>query len=77
MTHYYSEVVSKLKYMSQAEKLALMKVLADSLNQEVPKTRRKQSLKSLYGALRPKEGRIPTDDELKQDYTDYLAKKYQ
>ena len=72
----YTEVVNKVKRMSQAEKLALLRLLADSLDQEVPKTKRKHTLNSLYGALRPKDGRIPTDDELKQDYTNYLAKKY-
>lgn len=72
----YTEVVSKVKRMSQAEKLALLRVLADSLTQEAPKAKRKHTLKSLYGALRPKDGRIPTDDELKQDYVNYLAEKY-
>ena len=50
--------------MSQAEKLALLRVLSYFLNQETPKTKRKHTLKALYGALRPKYGRIPTDDEL-------------
>ncbi len=73
----YTEVVSKVKRMSQAEKLALLRVLADSLNQDSPTTKRKQTLKSLYGSLRPKDGRIPTDEELKQDYVNYLVEKYQ
>ena len=72
----YTEVVSKVQRMSQAEKLALLRVLADSLNQETPKTKHKHTLKALYGALRPKDGRAPTDDELKQDYVNYLAEKY-
>jgi hypothetical protein len=72
----YTEVVSKVQRMSQAEKLALLRVLVDSMNQETPKTKRKHTLKALYGALRPKDGRIPTDDELKQDYVNYLAEKY-
>ncbi len=73
----YTEVVSKVKRLSQAEKLALLRVLADSLlNQEAPKAKRKHTLKSLYGALRPKDGRVPSDDELKQDYIHYLTEKY-
>jgi hypothetical protein len=51
-------------------------VLADSLNQETPKTKRKHTLKALYGALRPNDGRITTDDEFKQDYVNYLSEKY-
>lgn len=72
----YTEVVSKVKRMSQAEKLALLRVLADSLNQETPKAKRRHTLKSLYGALRPKDGTIPTDDELKESYLNYLVEKY-
>ncbi len=72
----YTEVVRKVKKMSQTEKIALLKVLADSLDQEAPKAKRKHTLASLYGALRPKDGRVPSDDELKQDYTNYLAEKY-
>jgi len=72
----YTEVVSKVKHMSQAEKLALLRVLAVSLDQESPNVKRKHTLKSLYGALRPAEGRIPTSEELKQDYINHLARKY-
>ena len=61
----YTEVVSKIQRMSQAEKLALLRVLADSLNQETPKTKHKHTLKALYCALRPKDG-ASTDDELKR-----------
>ncbi len=72
----YTEVVDKVKRLSQAEKLALLHVLADSLHKDAPQTKRKQTLKSLYGALRSPKGRIPTDDELKQDYINYLVEKY-
>ena len=50
----YSEVAGKVKHMSQAEKLALLRILADSLTQEAHKGNRKPTLKSLYGILRPK-----------------------
>jgi len=72
----YTEIVTQVKRMSQTEKLALLSVLANSLNQQAAKPRRKHTLKSLYGALRPKDGRIPSDEELKQGYTHYLAEKY-
>jgi hypothetical protein len=72
----YTEVVDKVKRLSQAEKLALLHMLADSLHKDAPHKKRKQTLKSLYGALQPPKGRIPTNDELKQDYTNYLVEKY-
>ena len=40
----YTEVVRKVKKMSQTEKIALLKVLADSLDQEAPKTKRKHEI---------------------------------
>ena len=72
----YTELVSKVKKMSKAEKLALLRVLVDSLDQEAPKTKRKQTLKALDGSLRPKDGRIRKDEELRQDYRNYLSGKY-
>jgi hypothetical protein len=71
-----SAVVNKVQRMSQAEKLALLRVFADALIQETPKTKHKHTLKTLYGVLRPKDGQIPTDNELKQDYINYLVEKY-
>ena len=74
----YAEVVVEVKRLSQAEKIALLKVLADSLNEgSQPKAERKHTLKMLYGALRPADGRIPTDEEIKEEYIQHLVKKYQ
>lgn len=72
----YTEVVSKVKHMSQDEKLALLKMLADSLNQENHQEKRKHTLKSLYGALRPANSAIPTDEQLEAGYITYLESKY-
>ena len=64
--------------LSQAEKLALLKVLADSLASEETDTKeRKRSLTAMYGVLHPDDGRIPTDEELKEEYIAYLLEKYQ
>ncbi len=74
----YAEVVVEVKRLSQAEKIALLKVLADSLNEgSQPKAERKHTLKTLYGALRPADGRIPTDEEIKEEYIQHLVEKYQ
>lgn len=61
----YTDVVSKVKRMSQAEKLALMKLIADSLSQDNLKVKRKHTLKSLYGSLRSRDGSIPSDEQIK------------
>ena len=72
----YTEVLTQVKRMSQAQKLALMKALADSLSHEALKPKRKQTLKHLYGALQPKDGHIPTNKQIKKEYVNYLAEKY-
>jgi hypothetical protein len=72
----YAEVVTQVKRMSQAEKLALMKVLADMLALDLPAPARKRTIQYLYGALRPKTGRIPSNKKLRQEYHDYLIEKY-
>jgi len=71
----YAQVVTHVKRMSRAEKLALMKILADTLAENsTPK--RKRTLKNMYGALRPKTGRIPSNKQIKRDYTNFLVEKY-
>jgi hypothetical protein len=72
----YAQVVTQVKRMSQAEKLALMKVLADTLAYDLPAPTRKRTIKYLYGALRAKTGRIPSNKKLRQEYHDYLIEKY-
>ncbi|MCZ7549827.1 MAG: hypothetical protein M5U11_11875 [Anaerolineales bacterium] len=72
----YAQVVNQVKRMSYAEKLALMKTLADSLVHEAPATARKRTLKHLFGVLRPKMGRVPSNKELRKEYRDYPGEKY-
>jgi hypothetical protein len=71
----YAQVVTQIKRMSQAEKLALMKMLANSLA-EGSAVKRKHTLKHLYGALRPKTGRVPSNKQIRKEYADYLVEKY-
>ncbi len=71
----YAQVVTQIKRMSQAEKVALMKMLAESLA-ENSGVKRKRTLKRLYGALRPKSGRLPSNKQIRKEYADYLVEKY-
>lgn len=72
----YTQVITQVRRMSHAEKLALMKVLADALAYESSRTKRKHTLNHLYGALRPKTGRIPSNKQIKREYVNYLVEKY-
>ncbi len=72
----YAQMLTQIRRMSQAEKLALMKALADLLN-ENPVVKRKHTLQQLYGALRPKSGHVPTNKQIRKEYQNYLTEKYQ
>lgn len=88
----YTDVASKVKRMSQAEKLALLRVLADSLGEEMPKRKRapkkvdfqpgkftpakNSSLFRVLGALREEGKPAPTDAEVEQMIADYLIGKH-
>ncbi len=72
----YAQVVTQVKRMSRSEKLALMKVLADTLSDESAPAKRKRTLDHLYGALRPKTGRIPSNKQIRKEYVNYLIEKY-
>jgi hypothetical protein len=88
----YTELVSKVKQMSQAEKLALLRVLADSLGDETPKRKRAKktvefqpgrfkpakdsSLFQVLGALRDENKPAPGDEEVDQIIANYLIKKH-
>lgn len=71
----YAQVVTQVRRMSRAEKLALMKVLANTLT-ENSTSKRKRTLKHLYGALRPQTGRLPSNKQIRKEYTNYLVEKY-
>ena len=88
----YTEVVGKVKQLSQAEKLALLRVLADSLGEETPKRKRAKkvidfqpgrftpakdsSLFQALGALSEEGKPAPTDEEVEQIIANYLIKKH-
>ena len=44
-------------------------------DKQTPSTPKRSSLDRVLGMLTP-DGPMPTDEELKEDYTDYLIKKY-
>jgi len=87
----YGEVVSKVNELSQAEKRALLRVLADSLGEETAqpehrhqdgssqagifKPARDSTLFRVPGALRQEGQPAPTDDEAEHMLDEYLDEK--
>jgi hypothetical protein len=54
-------------------RLALVEIIAESVRQELAATTEAPEL--VMGMLRP-EGSVPTDQDLKEDYINYLDDKY-
>ena len=74
----YREMAVEIERLPLNEQLALLEALTRSLRKALTQSDTKEpgkSLKLVRGMLKP-DGPMPTDEELKQDYTDYLIRKY-
>jgi hypothetical protein len=81
----YAQVVSEVKLLTATEKLDLVEVLLRDLRQTVspvvrePKPTVEEKLRNveqLGGCLKPLNGTVPTDNEIREDYTEELIHKY-
>lgn len=73
----YQEIVKKVQALPIAERLSLLEILAHSLQtvvQEENVPTRKSLLAEVRGMLQVDP--LPTDEELKESYTNYLSEKY-
>ena len=78
VTMTYHEMVVEIERLPLNEQLALLEALTRALRKTLTQSDKKEPVQSLVlvrGMLKP-DGPMPTDEELKQDYTDYLIKKY-
>ena len=72
----YQELVVTIKNLPLEQRLALIEVVAQSLRADMTvQGERLSSLARVRGMLTGEEEQ-PSDDELTDDYTDYLIKKY-
>ena len=72
----YQELVAEAERLSLDERLLLIERLARSIRQELSSpAHRELSLRLVRGMLKP-DGPMPTDEELKEDYTNDLMQKY-
>ena len=81
----YSQVVNDAKQLTTVEKLDLVEMLLRDLRQTVLPTMSKpiqtvddklRIVDQLGGSLKPLNGGIPTDDEIRDGYTEELIRKY-
>lgn len=72
----YQELLQAVEELTPQERLSLLQVLARSVRLDLAGSSRSIPLSDLlYGILRP-DGTPPTDDKIREDYTDYLLRKY-
>lgn len=66
-------LILEIKQLPLTTRLALVQIIAESVRQELAATTEASEL--VMGMLGP-EGGVPTDQELKEDYINYLEDKY-
>lgn len=73
----YTELITEVQYLSRKERFSLIQFLKQSLqtDEQNGRANRTSSLLDMQGFLQP-VGVMPTDEELKEDYTTYLTEKY-
>ena len=79
----YEELLSQIKQLPGQTRLALLEEIAHSLREELAsenkeassETSRPSSLDRLYGILKTGNP-AQSDEEIRDDYIDYLSKKY-
>jgi hypothetical protein len=73
----YQEIVKKIQTLPIVERLSLLEILAHSLQTEMQGTNvqsRKSILAEVRGMLQVEP--LPSDEDLKEGYIDYLSEKY-
>jgi hypothetical protein len=72
----YQELAAEIVRLPLPERLALLELVTRSLREELARQPRAGSLAARLRGIGKPDGPPPTDDELRSDYTDYLAEKY-
>jgi len=76
----FAQIVTEIEHLSLEERLKLMEALTRSFHVDLRprrKTRKVSALERVRGVLRPADGRIPTDQEWKEDYLNHQSRKHQ
>ncbi|HEX8146327.1 MAG TPA: hypothetical protein VF591_03910 [Pyrinomonadaceae bacterium] len=70
------QLLSEIERLSLAERVELLEAITRSVREELrPRTRTPGAAARLRGIARP-DGAPPSDEELKEDYVNYLDGKY-
>lgn len=74
----YNDLVSEIKQLSMNERLELLEILVHSLQEDLSPAKpvhEGSALERVRGILKP-DGPMPTDEDVKDAYAEYLAEKY-
>jgi hypothetical protein len=72
----YREVVAGIERLPQAEQQALLLRLVKHAHIETRRSTRPAPLASAPRGIARPTGKMPTDEEIRDDYTNYLIEKY-
>ena len=73
----FAEIVGEVRQLSGEEQLSLVEIILANVrkNEVVGLDEGIPSILEMEGILKP-DGKMPTDEELKEDYYNYLERKY-
>ena len=72
----YQDIVKTIQELPLTERLSLLEMLAQSLQAEIrSKLARQSSLARVRGMLKV-DGPLPSDQDLEEEYIEYLIEKY-
>lgn len=76
----YPEIVEQVRRLPFHEQLRLMEELARAMQKQAPPAAQAAeaatSMLAWQGILKPEDGRIPTDEEIKEMIVQHLMEKY-
>lgn len=74
MTH--EELIKEIMQLPVKQRIELLETISRSIREEVRPREHGESIVSRLRGIAKSDGTPPTGDEIKEDYTRYLAEKY-
>jgi hypothetical protein len=70
------QLIEEIRQLPLEERMKLLEAISRSVREEMrPRERRESAVRRLRGIAKP-DGPLPSDEEIKEDYTRYLTEKY-
>lgn len=74
MTH--EELIKEIMQLPLEQRMELLETISRSVREEIQPRERRESIGSRLRGIAKFDGPLPTDEEMKEDYTRYLTEKY-